>query len=621
MRAPDVGTLILTAAVLMTLCAVVMFLAWRQNRAHTRGISYWFASWVMQAAGVSLMALRDAIPEGLSIIGGNLLLVAGTALLYEGLRRYVGKAGWARHNVGVVAVFIAVHAHFTFSDPYIGARDANLSAALLLLTAQCVVLLMRAHDPARGMFTREPALVLACIALASAVRIPVELAAPRVRTMFELGAGSGFAILAWQVLFVALTLSLLLTVNRRLVFSLEEDIRERERAQEALRVSEELFSLAFQNVPDGILVTRVADGHIVSANEAFYRATGHTPDETIGRTTLGMGLWFHPEDRDPYIGAAVRDGSVRDVDAKLCWKSGQVVDVVLSAQVIDIRGERHVISIIHDVTERTRAEEEIRLLNASLEERVAQRTRALLTMNEELIEANVRLDDAMRARGDFLNAMSHELRTPLNSIIGYSDLLVRGINGELPEEQRKHAELILGAGRHLLDLVNEVLDHSAIEAGTMTVERRPVDVRHVVRSAIDLVAHMAQRKGLTLSWHVADDVPALTTDGRRLKQVLLNLLGNAIKFTEVGSVDLAVRREGHFVKLVVTDTGRGIAPDHLPRVFEQFFQAPQSDVAKSEGTGLGLTVSRNLAEMLGGELTATSELGAGSAFTVSLPAA
>lgn len=255
----------------------------------------------------------------------------------------------------------------------------------------------------------------------------------------------------------------------------------------------------------------------------------------------------------------------------------------------------------------------ITVLNTELEQRVQQRT-------EELTTANVRLEEATLAKSDFLASMSHELRTPLNTIIGFSNLLETGMAGELTPEQQKQIGMINGAGKHLLSLVNEVLDLASIEAGRVHIERELLDVSCAVREVVESLAVLAEEKGLDLSVTVYPGAEELVTDGRRLEQVLFNLLGNAIKFTESGSVRVDVHRDDTEIVFAVTDTGRGIPAEELPRVFEEFYQVERLDIGKTEGTGLGLSVSKRLLELLGGTIAAQSEPGVGTTFTVRLPA-
>ncbi len=231
---------------------------------------------------------------------------------------------------------------------------------------------------------------------------------------------------------------------------------------------------------------------------------------------------------------------------------------------------------------------------------------------EEALAAN-------RAKAGFLATMSHELRTPLNATIGYVDLLLMGIPEPVPVGARRHVERIQLASRHLLSIIEEILTFSRIEAGRETVEREAVDLAGLVGEVSAIVEPLANERGLLL--HVPDDVspPTLVTDPRKLRQILVNLLGNAVKFTERGSVGFALERAGGAVLLHVRDTGIGIEPALHEAIFEPFRQVDGGMTRAAPGTGLGLTVSRELARLLGGDILVQSAPGRGSTFTVRLP--
>lgn len=263
------------------------------------------------------------------------------------------------------------------------------------------------------------------------------------------------------------------------------------------------------------------------------------------------------------------------------------------------------------VQDRERAETQLREHRASLERVVSERTAALE-------EANRQLTSAMRAKSQFLANMSHELRTPLNSIIGFTDVLSLGMAGDLTGEQLHQIRMVNTSGRHLLDLVNDILDITKIEAGAVKLSSEVVALEPVVGQVIESMRPLAAEKGLAISLDVSADL-TVCTDRTKLQQILINLIGNAIKFTPTGSVHVRAERVAGAVTLCVSDTGIGIPEDEQPAIFEEFHQARSVERGKPVGTGLGLPISRRLARMLGGELTVSSEVGAGSVFSLSLP--
>jgi len=239
--------------------------------------------------------------------------------------------------------------------------------------------------------------------------------------------------------------------------------------------------------------------------------------------------------------------------------------------------------------------------------------------------ARVEAESAMRAKGDFLAVMSHELRTPLTSILGYQELLADGISGPVTELQRQHLSRIEASALHLLGLIDELLTFSRLEAGRESINLETVRVATVLDAAAALVAPLAAAKSLPV---IIDPVPAsgdgelsTMTDCMKLQQVLVNLLSNAIKFTEHGSVTMSARADHKQLVIDVRDTGIGIAAEYLERIFEPFRQVEQHSTRRAGGTGLGLSVSRQLLTLLGGTLDVDSALGKGSVFSVRLPLA
>jgi PAS domain S-box-containing protein len=254
--------------------------------------------------------------------------------------------------------------------------------------------------------------------------------------------------------------------------------------------------------------------------------------------------------------------------------------------------------------------QELKALSVQLNER----SRKIEAQNREL-------DHASRLKSEFLASMSHELRTPLNAIIGFSEVLKDGILGTLPPEQLDYVSEVYSSGRHLLSLINDILDLSKIEAGKMELDIAPVQIAELIGNALTIIKERAFKGGVTLTPAIDPGITSIDADGRKLRQIIYNLLSNAVKFTpQGGAVRVDVTRHGSTVELAVVDSGIGIAPQELPRLFQPFEQLEGGSARRFEGTGLGLVMVKNLVELHHGTLGVESELGKGSRFWVRLPA-
>jgi signal transduction histidine kinase len=255
---------------------------------------------------------------------------------------------------------------------------------------------------------------------------------------------------------------------------------------------------------------------------------------------------------------------------------------------------------------------QLRKVNREMEDRIKDRTAKLAAAMDQAKAAD-------HLKSAFLATMSHELRTPLNSIIGFTGIMLQGLAGPLNEEQKKQLGMVQTSSRHLLALINDVLDISKIEAGQLTLSVSTFDLRASVEKTVQLVTPLAEKNGLDLSAEISKDVGMVTSDQRRLEQIILNLLNNAVKFTEKGEIRVTCRAIGAQYELAVSDTGIGIDPTEISHLFQPFHQIDTGLSRKREGTGLGLSICRKLIVLMGGSIDVKSRFGRGSTFTVRFP--
>ncbi len=379
------------------------------------------------------------------------------------------------------------------------------------------------------------------------------------------------------------------------IFGAFQDVTAQHLAAASLAESERHYRLLADNVSDVIAVYD-ADGLFRYISPSIANLLGYAPDELLGQAPQGV---IHPADHDRVareLQAAATSGGEVAIEYRGLTKDGDVkwlesrprLHRDAAGRVVEITDS------VRDVSDRRYRE-------------------------EALQQARLDAENAARAKATFLANMSHEIRTPMNGVLGFTELLART---NLDDEQRRQIQLIADSGRAMMRLLNDILDISKIESGQLRVEAEPIDLREKLSSCVRLMEPIAQRNGVNLSINVDPALPRVVIgDQLRLRQILLNLIGNAVKFTEAGSVEVrALQRDGQLL-IEVEDTGIGIASDRVSAIFQPFYQADRSTARRYGGSGLGLSISAGLASALGGSIDVRSEFGKGTVFSLSLPLA
>jgi PAS domain S-box-containing protein len=409
----------------------------------------------------------------------------------------------------------------------------------------------------------------------------------------------------------------------RLSAAINDMLAALENAQTELRKSEERYRAVVEDQTE-LICRFYPDGSLTFANEALYRYLANGKENLIGRNLFVLFPEIEEEIR-AYLGSLDRENAVAIIESHRNRSAGEVWLHWTCRAISDDYGTVAELQLVgRDITERKKAEEEVRRLNEGLEDRVMERTRQLEAANEELQKAKDAAEAAARAKAEFMANMSHEIRTPMNAVIGMTGIL---LDTELTPEQRDCAETIKIGGETLLTIINDILDFSKIEEGKMSLESQPFDLRSLIDGAIDLVEVKAAEKGLSVSYIVDENTPSfLMVDPTRLRQILANLLGNAVKFTGHGEVLVRVdsrpmELDGIYeIHFAIKDTGIGIPQDRLGCLFQSFSQVDMSTTRKYGGTGLGLAISKRLVELMGGTIWAESTEGIGSTFHFTIKA-
>jgi hypothetical protein len=374
------------------------------------------------------------------------------------------------------------------------------------------------------------------------------------------------------------------------------DITDVKQAEQAIQESEQRLRVIAEAAPMAVLIVTFDDGIIRYANQRFSEMF-----QVEGSSALGLAaktLYADPQNRDRFIGVLTECGHVDGMEILFKRAGGEEFWALVSSQRVQFEGRPAMITGLADISDRKR-------------------------MEGELHKAIWVSEQATRAKSDFLASMSHELRTPLNAIIGYSEMLFEDAQSAGRESEMEDLGKIQDAGKHLLGLIDNILDLSKIEAGKMTLYLETFELRPMIDSVAATIAPLAKKTGNALVVDCAGEVGSIHSDLTKMRQILFNLLSNACKFTRNGTITLTALRDVDgavdWIEFQVRDTGIGMTPDQQAKVFEAFTQADASTTRTYGGTGLGLAITKTFCLLMGGDVTLTSEAGKGTTFTIRLP--
>jgi two-component system, cell cycle sensor histidine kinase PleC len=397
-----------------------------------------------------------------------------------------------------------------------------------------------------------------------------------------------------------------ITERREIENGLEKTRKELESTKIAEDAAREYAESIIDTVREPLLILD-QDLRVVTASRSFYGVFKVNPQETVNQLIYDLGnkQWNIPKLRELLETVLPQEATFDDYEVEHDFATiGRRIMLLNARQIQRVLGKERVILLaIEDITERREIENGLEKAHLELEELAAE------------------LGRTARVKSEFLDNMSHELRTPLNSINGFSEVLFDETFGPLNEKQKKYVNNVLTSGKHLLQLINQILDMAKVEAGKMKLALSVLPMRSLLDEISLLVADMASKKRLEMLIEIAEDLPDIEADELRVKEIIYNLLSNAVKFTpERGRIGMRAKRAGPEIEVVVWDTGVGIAPENMVKIFEGFFRVDTPYSRLTEGTGLGLPLSRKMVELHGGRLSVESQgLGKGTSIRFTLP--
>lgn len=381
------------------------------------------------------------------------------------------------------------------------------------------------------------------------------------------------------------------------VAQLEKILAECRKSEADLRRSLDKYAVLFLKNPALMAVTQLHSGCFIDVNDVFCHETGYTREELIGHTVFELNFYPDPTKRDGLIHQLLQNGFADAMEMTFRIKSGEERTVKITARSLLIDNNGHLLTIIDNIRDQKLRSAEF---HRAIEEAEA----------------------ASRMKSEFVANMSHEIRTPMNGIIGLTNLLLRT---ELTDKQREYAHAVQSSARSLMKIINNVLDFSKIEAGRMDLESFPFDLKKACEETVNFLSFQAEGKNIEINCTTPEGIARqVSGDEHKLKQVLMNVIGNAIKFTDKGSVSVSmepasISGEHMIVRFSVADTGIGIPEEKKRHIFDAFSQVDSSMTRRYGGTGLGLTVTKKLVELMGGKIECESAEGIGSTFRFTVP--
>ncbi len=384
--------------------------------------------------------------------------------------------------------------------------------------------------------------------------------------------------------------------GKDVIFVISQDITQKIKAESAIKISEEKFSKAFNTRAVMMAITTFDEGKYIDINEAFLQKTGLSREQVIGFTSNEVGIYSNPNIREKLVAQIVKSGRLSEQEVQIKNTKGKILTCLFSAEEINIQGDKCLLIVMSDITQRKQVE-------------------------EELLQAKIQAEEAGKAKEQFLSTMSHEIRTPMNAVIGMTNLLLQ----ESPKaEQIENLSALKFSAETLLALLNDILDFSKIEAGKIELAKVVVNLKSIAEGLRNSFDQLAKNKGIELIAEIDKQIPLnLIGDPIRINQVLTNLIGNALKFTERGKVTLSLKLEKDLkhsatIQFAISDTGIGIHKEKQGIIFKEFTQANAETTRKYGGTGLGLAISQRLVKVLGGVIKVISKPDHGSTFYFSL---
>ncbi len=576
----DMHTILIAAFVVDFFMGGVFYLQHRLNR-DIPGVFFWTIGFVGMALGLCLLLLREQeIGPFFHVLLSNFLLAGGISMITVGVAHFLGRPCLWKWLAPPGLLFISLIVIFTYEHDSTSLRIIFFSVFVtyvMLLGAWMLFRYLSADIRSSALFTAW--LLVLCAVLMFLRGIVVGVDEPVVSLFQNSGLQQGLLFLS-LVFHLLLALGLFFLINQRLVGNIQE--------------MKGRFEQIFYASPESVSITRVADSRYVEVNEGFTHLTGYHREDVLGLKTDDLRIWVEPQQRVDLLQSLLTQGGLRQEQVKLRNREGHVMDVIVSARIIQLDGQPHLLAVSRDIT-------------------------AMKEQEQSMQRYNEQLRDLNATKDKFFSIIAHDLRSPLSGAMGISEELYANARNFDQDTLVKLAEALKNALSDSFNLLSNLLEWSRIQRGLIVPRYDYVSLSALVREIVSLSVPSARAKGLQLHSHVP--VPMqVYTDSDMLHTILRNLLSNAVKYShEDGAITISAEQKHDGISISVKDNGVGISPERLHNLFLVDKSESTRGTAQETGTGLGLVLCHELIHRMDGEITVSSKEGEGTCFTVVLP--